>query len=72
MSAVVGSIAKIDENGLGMTDMEEPIWLWWEPSEDLPTCSREVLFPEMRVNLGVPSRFVKLAKETLLEDSSLC
>lgn len=72
VSAVMGCIAEIDEDSFGVTDMQESVWFRWETSEDLPTCSGKVLLPKMGVNLGVPSRFVKLAEETFFENSPLC
>lgn len=58
MSAMMGSIAKVDKDGLGVTDMKESVRLRRESSDNFAFCEREVRFLKFGVDLRVFSWFV--------------
>lgn len=67
LSVMVGSIAEVDEDGFGMTDMKEAIRLRRETGPNLASRSSEMLFSEAGMDLRVLSRLVERAKEPFFE-----
>ena len=65
---MVRSVAEVDEDGFGVADVEVAVGLGREARPDLAAGGGEVLFAEVRVDLGVLAGFVEGAEEALLED----
>lgn len=65
-------VSEIDENGLGMSDMQVPVRFWREPSVHNPARSSKMGFTEMRVNLRVPARFMEVSEKTFRKYRSRC
>jgi len=64
---IVRSVSEVDEDSLGMSDMEITIWLWGETSPHLSASGSQVSFTEVRENLRISARFMKRSKEALFE-----
>ena len=63
-------VAKVDEDGLGMPDVQVPVRLWRKARVHQPTGSLEVRIAQRRRDLRIPTRLVQLAEETLRKDRS--
>ena len=68
-SAVVErGIAKVDEDGFGVADVQVAIGLWRETGVDESLGPSKVLLAEMWVNLRVASGLVQASEEAFCED----
>ena len=75
MSVVMCRIAKVDKDRLGVTDVQEAIWLRREPSEDFSFRPFKVLLSPVLVLLRIAADLVQFTQETFLENClsiSLC
>lgn len=63
-------VAKVDEDGLGVSDVQISVRLWREARVHQPTGSLEVGIAQRRRDLRIPTRLVQLAEETLRKDRS--
>jgi len=68
---VVSGISKVDEDGLGVSDVEVTVGLWRETRPDLTTSRLEVRFPKVGVNLRVSSWFMECAEEAFVKHRAL-
>lgn len=63
----MSSITKVDKDGLGMANVEVPVWFWRESCKNLPSSCRKVLCSQFGFDLRIIPWFVQSAQEPLLE-----
>ncbi|KAI3476291.1 hypothetical protein L1887_62128 [Cichorium endivia] len=66
-AAVVTGKAKVDGDGLAVTDVEESVGFWWESRHDHALCGCEVLLFEFGLDLRILAGLVEVGEEALLE-----
>lgn len=70
LATMVRCIAKVDEDGFAVSDVQIPVRLRRETRPHISASGFEMLLAQVGVNLRVASGFVQLPEEAFLEDGS--
>lgn len=65
---MMGSVAKVDENSFGMTDVEITVWLGRKTSPHFAVSRCKVSFPKGKAGLGIFAGFVERSEKTFFKN----